>query len=255
MSSSKIFKDLYRKANYKVLLFDLLGIVIVNVLLQILMAADWQPFDFSRVTLIALLNAILTGMIGFGLWEVFAKRTFAEEILEVANISQNLRDSGILYCYSNFKEIEWREILNHSKEIKVFVSYAKTWREQYSDAIDTFINNSGKMTVYLPDYRNEALMKQYDERFSYPHGRTKEYVLESARVFSEKSCAVKLYNGVMFNSYYIIDDCCLIALSKNKKEKTIVPTIKFIKDGFFGGFIDREFASIEQQSTDYEVSR
>jgi hypothetical protein len=255
MSSSRIFKDLYRKTNYKVLLWDFLGVIAANILIQLLQTGDWKQYDFFRVTLVALLSALLTGLIGFGLWEVFAKRTFAEEILEVANISKNLRDSGLLYCYDNFKEIDWREILSHSKKIKVFVSYAKTWREQHSDAIDAFLANGGEMTVYLPNYINEALMNQYDERFSYTHGKTKEYILESARIFSEKGCTVKLFDGVMFNSYYIIDDYCFIALSKHKKEKTVVPTLKFIKDGILGEFIERDFSSIEQQSTDFDAGR
>ena len=242
--------ELFAKVDYKLITKVIVGII-VDIIVILLCGGNWHALEPLRIVINSILSALLSGMIAFLVWEIIAKRTFAEEVLGIANISENLRNSGIIYYYDSFLKIDWRKIISEAHTISMFITYGRTWRENNRDVLEDFFQKGGKMKVYLPDNTKDSLMTYYDERFQFQQGKTKEYVNEAIEYYLGKGAEVKLYNGMLFSTYYVIDEICLLAVFNHRKDKSTVPAIKATKKGFLGSFIEKEFEAIDAQSSTY----
>ena len=62
------------------------------------------------------------------LWEIFAKKRFAESVLEMAKISKNIEQSGVDHIDIDFSSINWQAELTKTHNLTAIFTYAQTWR-------------------------------------------------------------------------------------------------------------------------------
>lgn len=180
MGELEILRDIKRKVNYKILAKSLIAFCVLILLMWFINSMEWGKYELLRITLLTVISTIQASIIVFALWETIAKRTFAEEILHLADISNNIRISGIEKIYTNFLTIdEWRSLINESNRLTIAVSFAKTWRENNRDALKAMSDRGGKIKVILPNYRDENIMNELDRRFNFNSGIVKQNIIES----------------------------------------------------------------------------
>lgn len=244
---SKIIKDGNSKINYKILATTL-SLVVVDILLIWLFSYEWNILNTLRVVMLSFWGTVLSLLIGFALWETVAKRSFAEDVIFLSNISSNLKSSGVEQVYVNFFNIDWNIVLNEAKELTIAFSYGQTWRNLNRQALDEFCNNGGKIKVYFPNNEDDDITDTLDRRFSYEKGKTKQLIAESVNDFKELNAEILFFNGTFQNSYYVVDDIAFMSFFNHHKEKGSVPAIKAIKGGNLYSYIESELEAIKQNS-------
>lgn len=252
MAINKILKDRYEKCNFRILAFCLIAIVVILTLLFILYN-PWEKNDTIRIILISFLSTLESIIIGFSLWEIFAKRTFAKEVIDLVHISDNLIESGILSIYDSFANTNFHELISACKKsIIIAFTYGRTWRESNREVLTAFVARGGKLLVYLPDFSNVELMHLLDARFKYSAGNTQKLILESAKAFCNLGASVFLYDGIFQTSYYILDDNALLSVYNHSKSKGYVPAFLINNCGTLNEFIKSEFDSISTNSKAFD---
>lgn len=200
----------------------------------------------------------------FGLsaaWEIICKRSFSREILNLGGVADNYIDSGITCVYKRFKDINWSNELKNTKEFTVFFSYGYTWRNQYRQSLEK-LGKDAKFTVILPDYRDDNVVYELDKRFGYGEFSSEDdkklsmsKTIESAAIdFENMGATVKLYNGTICTTYYLIDDMCIYAPFKHNKKKVDVPAIKCQRGGHFFEFCYDDLWAIFKEAKDWRES-
>lgn len=188
------------------------------------------------------------------LWEIFAKRRFAESIFEVAKISGNIKQSGVDHIDCDFSNIDWRAELSQTHNITAIVTYARTWRHSNTSVLEGFVKNKGnKFTVIMPDYENKDIMDEFDRRYNYGAGKTKKSIVEAIYEFSEMGADIYLYSKSLQATYYVMDNIALMAFFKHSSGRGPVPYIRAESTGNFYNYIEKEKDAILKASIHIEV--
>lgn len=101
-----MFKEL-TKGNLVTIIFSLIATIISFVIVVYLIPiinGDNQ-IKLFLTTIVSTIGAAF--LVNF-LWEIFAKKRFAESIFEVAKISKNIEQSGVDHIDTDFSGINWR---------------------------------------------------------------------------------------------------------------------------------------------------
>lgn len=130
-------KEESARLSHKVLLIALI-IVIIAFLGMGLVDYYWISNSVWKQQIILLLGAIETSAIVVAVWEFAAKKTFAKEILDLAHISSNISKSGVAHIYLDFQDISWKPLLENTRNLKIAVTYANTWRESHRSLLGNF---------------------------------------------------------------------------------------------------------------------
>lgn len=216
----------------------------------------------SRSFLIILANNVLPALATMaflsGAWEAYSKRAFAREVLELAHVSENYVQSGIIHVYKEFTDINWNELFIGAKEAVFFFTYAYSWRSNNRTALKLLQEQGTKITIILPDYANKEITDALDLDFHYgahadENSKEKDksscQLIEEAIEFFEKMNAdILLYPGNIKSTYYRIDDKCIYAPFKHSKEKSSVPAFLCDSSGTLFNFCQRDIDSIIKQS-------
>lgn len=161
-----------------------------------------------------------------------AVNAFCEDVKEAIN-SQKKVDYGVIK-YGMFQEFagDISFSLVHSKNVTLYFIHSRSWRDNNHNAIIDFLkrSNSEKLTVFLPDFLNQALMDSFRDNFS--DGRYIPGLIEDAvnfflylkQEYSEK-VDIQLYSFYPTYSFYMFDKITVIALYPTTDRKKNVPTI------------------------------
>lgn len=217
-----------------------------------------DPITFSNASwktlLVMLLSTVVTVLVANVLWEVIAKQRFANHMLELARISENIAKSGIDAVYIDFNKINWDDEFRKTREFRAVFTYAKTWRESHRRDIEEFVkthkkhNNNSPMTIVVPNIFNETIMGEFDRRFNVPKGRTKEQIEDSILFFYNMGADVYLFDESLHASYYITDQAAFMSFFRHSHEKGYVPALRAEKNGEFYKYIQKEYETILSNS-------
>ena len=189
------------------------------------------------------------------LWEIFAKKRFAESIFDVAKISKNIEQSGVDHIDTDFSSINWRSELTKTHDFTAIFTYAQTWRNANRVALQKFTaKKKNKFTVIMPDYENDDIMAEFDRRYNYDAGKTKSLIREAIIDYSELGAKVYLYNKSLQATYYVMDNVALMAFFKHSPGKATVPYIRAESNGSFYNYIETEKAAILAASVSVSVT-
>lgn len=236
-----------KKINWKTLSIAL--IVIIVLFFTILIIDNWWTSESVwKAPILALISAIQTTALAVVIWDFVAKKEFAQEILDLAHISNNITESGITYTYNDFLTINWNEILEPTNKLIIAVSYAYTWRESNRIKLAQIASSKDALTVYLPDYNNNDVLIELSRRFNKTINDVCNKIKESSMAFRELGATVFLYNGSFQTSFYLADNEAIMAVFKHKKQKSTVPAIRVNKSGDLYSFIESELEAIKSNS-------
>lgn len=193
-----------------------------------------------------------------GAWEILSKKSFAKEVLELSGVSANYIDSGIVCVYREFTDIEWKTLFKDSKKVICFFTYAYSWRSNNRSALNTLKEQGTSVTIILPNYKNDCVVDALNKDFKYGKyaqldgdGASKDVktLIQEAEVyFKQLGATVKLYDGNIKTTYYLIDDKCIMAPFKHGGKKYSVPAILCKAGGTLFEFCRSDIDSIIEES-------
>jgi len=236
-----------KKINWKTLSIALV-VIIVLFFAIVVIDSCWTSESIWKAPILALIGAIQTTALAIAIWDFVAKKEFAQEILNLARISNNVTESGITYIYCDFLTINWSKILEPTNKLIIAVSYANTWREANRIKLAQIASSKDALTVYLPDYNNNDVLTELSRRFNITIDDVYDKIKESSMAFRELGATVFLYNGSFQTSFYLADNEAIMAVFKHKKQKATVPAIRVNKSGGLYSFIESELEAIKNNS-------
>src|ERR1043166_8585556 len=97
----------------------------------------------------------VTGLLSI-FWELLAKRSLADEIIDKGGISRQVLGSGLLKVTPNFhRDIDWPVLFKDVHEIDIFFAYGGSWRATHYEELNAFARRNGaRLRVVLPDPDN-----------------------------------------------------------------------------------------------------
>lgn len=69
--------------------------------------------------------------------------------------------------------------------------------------------------------------------------------------FKKMGAKIKLYDGTICSTYYLLDETCIFAPFKHGKNKRSVPAFKVCSNGTFFDFCKKDIDKILEESIDY----
>jgi hypothetical protein len=184
------------------------------------------------------------------LWELVAKRSFLDEIWAKAQITEELRDAGIIAYESDFRLLDWHDLLNNALCLDIFFTYSRTWRNQYNrELVHIARNRAGRVRVILPDPEDEMTVKSLAHRFGMSEaelvGRINE-ALTYFRSLGKYSAQVDIwfYPRPPLFSFYLIDDRAVLALYHHREERLYVPAFVARGGGELYSYLRDEFEAM-----------
>ncbi|WP_425060341.1 hypothetical protein SCACP_10310 [Sporomusa carbonis] len=245
-------KEESARLSHKVLLIALI-IVIIAFLGMGLVDYYWISNSVWKQQIILLLGAIETSAIVVAVWEFAAKKTFAKEILDLAHISSNISKSGVAHIYLDFQDISWKPLLENTRNLKIAVTYANTWRESHRSLLGNFAKEKKNLIVFLPDFNDTAILNELALRFEINSEEVKQKIRESYDRFKkDMGASVFLYRGCFQSTYYLTDNIGIMSFFNHKKDKSTVPAIQVTNQGELYQYINSELEAIENNSYEWK---
>lgn len=225
-------KEITEKLNLKIIIILLILFIIGFVLILI-------SYNIENLNWKNLLNALgsffIVASILTIIWEIILKRSLIKEIVELTQMSYELKQAGIEKVTNDFHHgIDWSELFLQSKELDVLVSYAATWRNANQRIIEEFSQKSGtKMRIILPNVDNNVLMSELSNKFNKSVEELKKLIIESKDYYvkldhdSENiNVEIWYFNQSLYYTYYRFTDKIVYASYNNLGRKG--PTIMLI---------------------------
>lgn len=254
----KLFENNSNRTNISVCVLIIAGLLLL--IASKLVDEFWPEaeFAFYRDLVLNILPIISTTVMISAVWELLGKRSFAKDVLGLSKIPENIIASGIVTVYKDFKDIDWAKELSGSSRLIMFLSYAYTFRNSNRERLRNFQDK--EFIVIMPDPDNEKIMDELDRRFSYgPYsegkkGSVKEQINIAIKDYLSMGAKVKLFEGTILSTYYLMDEFCIYAPFNHGKTKGYVPAIKGQIGGNFYDFCRSEIDNVVSRSRDYVAS-
>lgn len=128
--------------------------------------AYWKDHAGLRALLMQLGSLLIVSLALAFLWELFGRRIFLQEMLALAQISQDLRGAGLLRVVQSPNQIDWAPLIEGATCIDVFFTYGRSWRGHFYQQLQAVISRPNTvMRIVLPDPDDKPLMKSLGLRF------------------------------------------------------------------------------------------
>jgi hypothetical protein len=195
---------------------------------------------------------LVTGILTFA-WEVWGRRSFADEMLERAGIAKQLSTAGIKQVTDSFQsaELDWGSLFKNASSIDLFFSYAQTWRNQRIHDFEAMLKRQNSLVrVVLPSYEDDQTVEELARRYSYDKSKMHGILLEAVDYFKNLEhqfpgkVKVWLLPAAPRFTYYRFDRTALIAPFGHRKNRAPVPTIVCAEDGTLFQFASNEFEAM-----------
>jgi hypothetical protein len=205
--------------------------------------------NFGIDIIYLLLNTTISVLIFSLLWQSLEKRLFAEDLLNLAKISSNIQDSGIISYYDSFLDIEWDRQFYESKNLQMFFTFAITFGQHNRVKIEKAISKGLKVEVYYPNIKNKVILDELNSRFDQTDPNwTYNKVRESIKLYKDLGASVYMFNGNISASYYLFDNIAYMSYFNHNNKKKTVPCIEVKKGGNLFNYINEEMSIITKRS-------
>jgi hypothetical protein len=218
---------------------------------MIYISIDWIPSSWPVLReIVRSVGTLLIVSVVLGLiWDLFLRRSYTLELLEIVGLSSNINDSGLDKIGYRFGDIDWKDYFNECKEFEMFISYGRSWRGTNELLIAALASRSKvKVRIALPDPKNDQLVNEMSVRYNKSPDEIRRLVNEAIQDFNRifKNCKgykLATVNTLPYYGYYRFDDRVIISLYNYGKEKVDVPTF-FVSHGRFHDFLINEFDTV-----------
>jgi len=199
------------------------------------------------------LGAILisTGIVAL-LWELIAKRSFFEEIMEKIKLAEQVRNAGLkTITNGSYREIDWPNLFKNVKDLDLCFAYARTWRHINTLYLQDLASKPDvHIRVMIPDPENPDIMRELSQRFEITpedlKSRVNEAIAELNSIFLNCKAKYALWylTTTPLFSVYRFDNTMIIALHKHGKNRGQIPVFQVERDGDLYKFAERELNTI-----------
>lgn len=193
----------------------------------------------------------VTGLLSV-FWELLAKRSLANEIIDKVGISRQILAAGLRKVTPNFhRDIDWPELFKDAHQIDIFFAYGGSWRAAHYEELTEFARRNGaRLRIVLPDPDDPSIVAELARRFGTTLSETVTRIQTSKEDFSAlgKNAVAKievwyLPRSPVF-SYYRFDSVAIVGLYHHKNIRAVVPAFSFAKPGSLYDFFADEFESM-----------
>lgn len=204
--------------------------------------------DTWRTFLVSLFSTISAALLVNGIWELIEKERFTKHLLELVKISSNISTSGLEAVFIDFTKIPWDSELVESKNLIAVITYADTWRTTYKKELEA-LSKKGRLKVIVPNYENDTIMDEFDRRFIFAKGETRQKIESCIDFFIKINADVYLYDGSIQSSYYMLDSVSYMSFFNHSQDQGIVPALKIENKGQMHKYVKNEIDNILNSST------
>lgn len=193
----------------------------------------------------------VTGLLSI-FWELLAKRSLVNEIIEKAGISQQILASGLQKVTPNFhRDIDWPALFADAHQVDIFFAYGGSWRAAHYEELNTLARRSGaRLRVVLPDAEDANIVAELARRFSEQTSEIEKKILKSRSEFEAMAKDAAAHIEIWYLprspvfSYYRFDSTAVLALYHHKRIRATVPALAFAKPGSLYDYFSDEFESM-----------
>jgi len=191
-------------------------------------------------------------------WELFAKRSFLHEVVELVRISENIEESGVSrLCKDFYHTPPWAELFKDTTEFDMVVSYARTWRSMHhSHLVALGKDPKCRIRVVLADPNCPELVAELARRYNKTHEEMLVSMNEAVREYTEflggglAQFELYLSKRACLYTYYRFNDSIVVSFLPNHKVmRTERPTIILERSGVFPTIFRQDFHQLIAQST------
>lgn len=127
----------------------------------------------------------VTGLLS-GFWELLAKRSLANEIIDKVGISRQILAAGLRKVTPNFhRDIDWPELFKDAHQIDIFFAYGGSWRAAHYEELTAFARRSGaRLRIVLPDPDDAGIVAEMAHRFGTTPSETETRIRTSREEFA-----------------------------------------------------------------------
>jgi hypothetical protein len=232
--------------SYKTTLF---AVVVVVAGLLVVWASDISGLE-NHLTIQTIMNQIGGYLITTGvlatLWDLVAKRSLIDEVLEKAQVPPDVIKAGVDGLTTDMKEVPWAKLFSRATSVELFVAYGSTWRKSNWSALAEFVATANnKLSVYLPDPEHGNTMAALAERFGYSEDKVKGEIADAVKDYSSlqkgKDSTVTLYRRKgqpMYTAYLFDKKTIVVSLYANSTGRSATPILYLGKGTYLNFFVD-----------------
>ena len=239
----------------------IIAVVVVFVGLALLYVSGSPTFEHDQPswqTLVREVGALLvvTGGITL-LWDLKGRRDFADEVLAKAQVSADVRSSGMQGLSMQWlDDVEWARMIQRAREIEVFISYGSTWRTVHWARLEQFGRDKrNRLRVYLPHPEDDATISVLATRYASSSDRVRQQITDAAAAFASLrqegggGADIRVYyrRGDPTFACYRLDDQIVVTLYSHRRMRGDVPTM-LLGPGTLFDFFVAELTAIRGQS-------
>lgn len=221
------------------------------------------PNEYAK-ELIKEIGSVLLGIGGISfLWEMFSKREFRNETLDLVKISAALDAARLESLLIGYLEAEWKHLLASAEKLDIFFAYGGTWRSVYTHELRKLVETKNmRVRVILPDPDNSTCVAELARRFGYTTQKTAEKIREGIAAFQELQTECK--NGASVEirltaiqpllASYLFGNKAVCTTYRHKPTRGLVPTHIVRRGGTMYAFLEEEFDYVWLNSTELSAA-
>lgn len=218
--------------------------------------SEWKSNDQMQAFLGQVGGLLLaTGLLAVA-WDLFGRRSLANEVLAKAGLSADVVRAGIVRVTDQYlAEVEWASLFRDVNRLDIFVAYAATWRNTHRASLQQVAQRpSARIRVFLPDPRDTPTVAVLADRFHMQPDALISKINEAIQDF--RSLAVSggatvevcvHARDAVFSCYRFDSRAVLTLYSHGQERRTQVPTF-VIDGGTLFDFVYNELAAIADHS-------
>jgi hypothetical protein len=218
--------------------------------------SEWKSNEQMQAFLGQVGGLVLaTGLLAVA-WDLFGRRSLADEVLAKAGLSTDIVRAGIVRVTDQYlAEVEWVSLFRNVTRLDIFVAYGATWRNAHRASLQQVAQRpDARIRVFLPDPDDARSVAVLSDRFHMQPEALISKIHEAIQDF--RSLAVP--GGAMlevwvragdavFSCYRFDSKAVLTLYSHGQERRTQVPT--FVVDGGeLFEFVYKELTAIAAQS-------
>ncbi len=199
-------------------------------------------------------------------WEARGREALAGEVMEVANLGNDVERAGLHRLGDNYLKVPWEDLFRADK-VDVYLALGRTWYSTHSASLESLAKRPGaRLRVVLADPTDEAAVECMAARFT----RTTDTVRADIRHTTDALTAlarravdgchieVKHRSGEPLHAIYRFDNEAVLTLYSHRRGHGNVPFIWCQKGGTYYDFARQDFDRLLEQGvpvpTPQEVS-
>ena len=250
-------RNLYKETTS---LRTILVAIIVGIvgIFMIIAASLWLSEHHNWQTILRELGGLLFASVAVAiLWELIAKRAFLEELMNAAQIADDIRDARLLHITTNFgRGINWEKMYGSAKSVVLLCAYGAPWRS-YEDLLQEFaLRPSTKIQLMVPDPDDEMILFELARRLDETPDNVKRSIDSTVKEFKallakapqESKFTISYLSFAPVFSYYLFDNEVVLSLYKHRREYVSQPAFVFERGGTIYDFVMAEHQAILEDS-------